>query len=123
VTGKSRRATDYAADILQAIGRIRAFSAGATFQDFDSNRMLQDAVLRNFEVIGEAAKCLMRDCAPLVAEHPEIPWKAMYEMRNLLAHRYFLVDLTIVWDAMQQNLPMLDQQIQSLQRKLAASPE
>lgn len=118
MTGKGSRAAGYVAGIREAIGHIRTFSATTDFSAFSDNRLLRDAVLHNFGVIGEAAAWLTRDCAPLVAQHPEIPWKAIVEMRHHLASRYFLIDSVVVWDTMQRTLPVLDRQMQDLQLEI-----
>jgi uncharacterized protein with HEPN domain len=118
LNAKGRRAGDYVADIRQAIERIQTYASGADFSAFSMSEMMRDAIVHNFEIIGEAAKCLTRDCPSLVALHPEVPWKAMSEMRNFLAHRYFLIDLVVVWNTMKRDLPVLDRQMQHMLQEL-----
>lgn len=69
--------------------------------------MAQDAVIRNFEVLGEASSNVERDHPAFVAVHPELPLSFAYEMRNALAHGYFKVDLGIVWKTIETDLLLL----------------
>ncbi len=90
--------------IIEAISKIRDYTQGMTLEQFCVNYMVQDAVIRNFEVIGEAARYV----PPEVEEsHPEVAWGRMRAMRNILAHEYDNVDLAVVWDAIQHDLPPL----------------
>jgi len=81
-------------DILEGIAKIERYMDGKTFQDFVADTLLVDAVLRNLEVIGEAAGHVPEDRQ---TRHPEIPWYEIKGMRNLVAHEYFGVSLDIVW--------------------------
>lgn len=83
----------YLAHILECIQKIERFTAGGR-ERFLADELVQDAVLRNFEVIGEAAKRL--DDAYRAA-HPEIPWRSLAGLRNVLIHQYEGVDLERVW--------------------------
>ena len=76
--------------------------------------------MRNFEIIGEACKSI-----PLALQrsHPEIPWKEMKGMRDILIHEYFGIDIKILWHASKKNLPTLKKQLKSLLRTLSASPK
>lgn len=91
-------------DILEAVLRIRDYTRGTTFEEFCGDKRTVDAVVRNLEVIGEAARNIDLD---IRARHPEIPWKRMLAMRNILAHEYFAVDLGILWQTANANLPPL----------------
>ena len=68
---------------------------------------MQDAVIRNIEIIGEAAKYLERQHPQFAAEHPAVPWAVIYAMRNRVSHGYFEVDLQIVWNTV-SDLPGLE---------------
>ena len=76
--------------------------------------MVQDAVIRNFEMIVEASRNIERANPGFVAPHPELPLSFAYEMRNVLVHGYFKVDLGVVWKTIEQDLPGLLQQIRAV---------
>lgn len=78
---------------------------------FLANRMAQDAVIRNFEIIGEASRNIERVAPEFVAAHPELPLSFAYDMRNILAHGYYKVDLGVVWKTVERDLPYLQEQV------------
>lgn len=108
-----QRLPDYLAHILQAIARIRHYTEDMDEVTFLQNEMVQDAVIRNFEIIGEASRNIDRFHPEFAEAHPEIPLAFAYEMRNALAHGYFKVDLEIVWKTIQNDLPELEKLIGS----------
>ncbi len=82
-------------DILECCDRVEEYVNGATEAGFRSSRMLQDALVRNIEVIGEAVK---NPSAELKAEHPEIAWSQIARMRDKIAHHYFRINPDVVWE-------------------------
>ena len=80
--------------------------------------MVQDAVLRNIENIGEAAKNIERTAPEFANLHADAPWAVLYAMRNRISHGYFKVDLEIVWKMLQRDLPELAEQIAKLANTL-----
>ncbi|MBV8620367.1 MAG: DUF86 domain-containing protein [Curvibacter sp.] len=102
---------DYLAHILEAIERIRSYVEGLDQTDFLSGQMVQDAVIRNLEVIGEASRNIQRAHPEFASAHPELPLALANDMRNALAHGYFKVDLEIVWKTIHHDLPSLQQQV------------
>lgn len=112
------RAADYLGHILQAIDRIESYTRELSEQEFLDSGIAQDAVIRNFEVIGEASRNLERHCPRFAAAHPELPLVIAYEMRNALAHGYFRVDLEIVWKTLRNDLPGLRRQVEDIAKKL-----
>jgi len=100
----------YLAHILECIEKIERFTGGGK-EDFLRNDMVQDAVVRNFEIIGEAAKRL--DDAYRLA-HPEVPWRALAGLRDVLIHQYEGVDLERVWAIVERDLPSLREAIAAL---------
>jgi uncharacterized protein with HEPN domain len=103
-------------DILQAIEAIDRYRAGER-GEFDQNEMLQVWFLRHLQIIGEAARHVpdeVRDMAP------DIPWNKIIGMRNILVHGYFTIDLDIVWDAVQQDVPLLKPAVVALLKQLEA---
>jgi uncharacterized protein with HEPN domain len=101
------RIPDYLGHILQAIERIERHTADVDEMAFLSSELIQDAVIRNLEIIGEAANNVLREDASFGAKHAEIPWQVMYAMRNRLSHAYDKVDMEIVWKTIQRDLPEL----------------
>lgn len=89
----SRNPRLYLEDIVMACSRIHEYTAGMGFDEFSRDRMKQDAVVRNLEVIGEAAKKLPSE---VTAAMPQVPWREVCGFRDVLAHQYFGVNYTIV---------------------------
>lgn len=108
------RVKDYLGHIQQAIERVQRYTSGIDEASFLSNELIQDAVIRNIEIIGESSNNIMK-CDPMFSEsHPGIPWRVIYTMRNRVSHGYFNVDLGIVWGALLNDLPALQQQVLEL---------
>jgi uncharacterized protein with HEPN domain len=112
------RVSDYLEHIQAAIERINRYTLDMTELAFLGNEQVQDAVLRNIEIIGEAARNIERSSPEFVAQHSEVPWEEVYLMRNRICHGYFSVDLEIVWHTVQRYIPELEQQIQKLKLEL-----
>lgn len=98
----------YIRHIYDCIGWINEYVQGGK-EAFFQDRKTQDAVIRNLEVIGQAVKDLGTD--GLTASHPETPWPQIAATRNFLAHQYLGVDLTLIWNIVEQHLPQMEQQI------------
>ena len=105
------RLRDYLGHILEAIDRIQEYLEDMDEIGFLANRMAQDAVIRNFEIIGEASRNIERVAPEFVAAHPELPLSFAYDMRNILAHGYYKVDLGVVWKTVERDLPYLQEQV------------
>ena len=109
------RVEDYLEHIAEAIELATGYLQ--EFDDFDAfqrHRRDQDAVIRNIEIIGEAASRIQQQAPEFVKAHPELPWLKMRGMRNKIIHNYFDVDLTVVWSTVKNDLPQLRQQIDGL---------
>ncbi len=119
MSDKNQRAAEYLGHILQAIERIERFTADTDEVGFLASEPIQDAVIRNFEIIGEASRNIERNCPEFAAAHRELPLPNAYEMSNALAHGYFRVDLAIVWKTIEGDLPALKAQVQAVVRGLA----
>lgn len=119
---KSLRVPDYLRHILQAIERIDRYTSDLDEVAFLSSELIQDAVIRNLEVIGEAANNIQRVDAAFATAHSEVPWEVMYAMRNRLSHGYDRVDFEIVFRTIQNDLPKLHRLVQAtLSQGLATS--
>jgi len=94
----------YLLHILEAIEKIEGYIASADFDDFSDNDMMIDAVVRELEIIGEAARNLSDSFQD---KHFEIPWYKIKAMRNVLIHEYFGVNLKVVWDTCKNDIPAL----------------
>ncbi|MGN6669390.1 MAG: HepT-like ribonuclease domain-containing protein [Trinickia sp.] len=114
---------DYLDHILEAIRRINRYTAGIDEVAFAGNEMVQDAVIRNFEIIGEASNNIEKHHPEFAASHPELPLAAAYQMRNAVAHGYSKVDLQIVWRTIRKELPRFFQQVERLLKELPASDD
>lgn len=125
MTRDKQRLADYLMHILEAIERIDRYTGDMTEVAFLENQMAQDAVIRNFEIIGEASHNIEREYPEFAAAHPELPLVPAYEMRNAVAHGYFKVDLELVWKTIHRDLPALHRQVrvllESFQRNDGAS--
>ncbi|MBI4937381.1 MAG: DUF86 domain-containing protein [Nitrosomonadales bacterium] len=108
------RISDYLEHILEAIERIDLYVSNTDEVAFLNDKKTQDAVIRNFEIIGEAAHNIERYHAEFAANHPDVPWTVIYAMRNRVAHGYFNVDLEMVWKTIHSDLPDLHAQIKQL---------
>lgn len=107
-----QRLPDYLGHILEAIERIQHYVDAMDEVGFLGSKLVQDAVIRNLEVIGEASRNIERAHPDFAAAHPELPLALANDMRNALSHGYFKVDLGIVWTTIQGNLPDLYAQVQ-----------
>lgn len=115
------RLIDYLKHILEAIQRIEEYVADLDEATFLQNKLVQDAVIRNFEVIGEASHNIEKRFPEFVADHPELPLANAYQMRNAIAHGYFEVDFEILWKTIHINLPGLHSKISGIKEKLLIS--
>ena len=91
-------------DILEAIEKIQRYVEAMAFDDFEKDSKTVDAVVRNFIIIGEAARNVPEE---VVVRHPSIPWRIMGDMRNFAVHEYWGVELRTVWETIQIDLPPL----------------
>ena len=92
----------YIEDILESMDKIERYINSLTYETFEKNDLVVDAVIRNIEIIGEASKNIPENVR---GEYPEIPWKRIVGLRNIAIHEYFGVDLTIIWEIITKNLP------------------
>ena len=105
----------YLEDILDAMSKIMIYSEGIGYDDFVENTMLNEAVIRNLEIIGEASKNMPQN---LRKQYPDISWKSMIGLRNIMIHEYFGVDLTIVWQIVTKNIPETKPMIEEMVKQI-----
>jgi uncharacterized protein with HEPN domain len=113
---KALRVPDYLGHILEAIERIEEYVSDMDELAFLSSKLVQDAVIRNIEIIGEASNNIQRVDPVFAAQHAEIPWQVMYAMRNRVTHGYDKVDFEMVWKTICNDLPELYQLVQTASR-------
>jgi uncharacterized protein with HEPN domain len=98
---------DFVGHILEAADRILHYTKGMSREEFFADTLKQDAVIRNIEIIGEAANNLLEADPGIAARYPSIPFAQIYGMRNRVAHGYFAVSLAMVWDSVEVDVPEL----------------
>ena len=105
----------YLDDILEAITRVEEYSAHPDYSSFKQDKKGIDAIIRNFEIMGEAAKKIPSD---LRSQYPDMPWTEMMGMRNKMIHEYYGVDTQILWKTIKDNLTQLKPQITKMLQDL-----
>lgn len=99
-----RSLSEFLQDILDTIADIETFTANVEFEAFQGNREKVLAVVKSIEILGEAVKKIPDD---IRNQYPEIPWKAIAGMRDVLVHEYWGIDINVVWATVQEGLPPL----------------
>lgn len=99
-------------DILTSIGKIERYTAGMEQAQFRQDEKTLDAVVRNLEIVGEAARQLPEEFA---AQYPEVPWQQIRGLRNRIVHDYFGLDLEIIWQIISHDLPQLRDHLAELE--------
>ena len=97
--------------ILIAIGNVQKFLEGKTFEDLCQDKILFYAVVKNIEIVGEAANNLTKE---MQVQHPEVQWKDVISMRHVLVHDHYSIDARTAWQTAQENLPQLKEQIEKI---------
>jgi uncharacterized protein with HEPN domain len=101
----------YLEDIKSSCLKIQRYTVGMNFENLRQDDRTYDAVIRNFEIIGEAARSMP---AEIQQKHPEISWRAIAALRNIVAHEYFGIKDEIIWDIVSQKIPELLAQVQTI---------
>jgi uncharacterized protein with HEPN domain len=105
----------YFDDILTAIDRILEYTQNHDFLSFKRDYKTVDAVIRNFEIIGEAAKNIPSE---IKGQYSDVPWDEMYSLRNRISHAYFGVDYEIIWSILTDYLPENKSQIEKISKEI-----
>ncbi|PWR71857.1 DUF86 domain-containing protein [Methanospirillum stamsii] len=101
----------YLSDIMEAINNIQKYVGNNSFEDFLTDQMRIDAVVRNFEIIGEATKNISNE---IKVQFPKTDWRSIAGFRDILIHGYFGIDIEIVWDVIENKLPELKEEINQI---------
>jgi uncharacterized protein with HEPN domain len=112
--GLDLRLADYLEHITGAILRIEQYTEDCDEVGFLNSTLIQDAVLRNIEIIGEASHSIEVRFPEFAKKHSDVPWSVAYYTRNVIAHGYFKVDLELVWKMIQTDLPPMYAQVKQL---------
>jgi len=97
--------------ILESVQLIEEYSKNMTASKFHKKRATQDAIIRRLEIIGEAVKNLP---ISFKVKYPDVPWKQMAGMRDILIHEYFDVDLSLTWKVVKQELPLIKKKLSEI---------
>ena len=95
-------------DILEAVGKIFEYTKGFTRDQFLTDRKTVEAVVWNLQIIGEASKNVPEEIRSV---YPDLPWRDMTGLRNIIVHQYFEINLDVIWKVIQNDLPGLERQI------------
>lgn len=112
---KQRDPLMFLLDILYSIRKIEKYSKNMSLSDLKRNHLVVDAIIRNFEIIGEAVKNIPKD---VKNRYPHIAWKEAAGFRDVLIHDYFRIDVEAVWDTIKNNLPEFKKHILSVIKSL-----
>ncbi len=108
------RTGDFLAHISAALERTLRYVEDIDEEAFLRDEMLQDAVIRNLAIIGEACRTIEIHDPVFAAAHPKLPLRAAYAIRNALVHSYFMIDLELVWRTLRDDLPRLQAMVRTL---------
>lgn len=116
----SRNWLFYLEDIVESARKIRRYTEGVTFAQFRAQDLIVDAVVRNLEIIGEAAKHLPAEAKILT---PDVDWSKAAGFRDVIAHGYFGLDLHVIWDVVQTKIPLISQSAEQVLDQFRDRPQ
>ena len=102
-------------DILESIKAIEEYSKGMNKEKLELSRLIQNAIIREIKIIGQAVKNIPIN---IKNEHKEIEWRKIAGMRDIIIHGYFRVDLNAVWNVIEKDIPILKKQIEKLKQEI-----
>ena len=111
----SREWTFHLTDMLTCCDRISRYASGLTRKSFETNEMAYDAIIRNIQLLGEAARHIPDETKRTA---PDIEWRSVIAVRNILVHGYFSIDNDIVWDIIQNKIPPMCKSLAVLKSKI-----
>jgi uncharacterized protein with HEPN domain len=118
VSKEDLTARDFIGHILEAADRVLHYTKGMSREEFFADTLKQDAVIRNVEIIGEATNNLLEADPSIAGKYPSIPFAQIYGMRNRVAHGYFAVSLSMIWDTVEVDVPELREKIAKVLEEL-----
>ncbi len=118
---RSFRIRDYLEHMEEAVERVAKYTQGKSQEEFLADPLLQDAVMRNFNVLGEAANNCVKVSPSIAVQFPNLPFARIYGLRNQLTHGYTTVDLEILWNVVEKDVPELRKQIASVLETMSES--
>ncbi|MCP2619131.1 DUF86 domain-containing protein [Candidatus Aminicenantes bacterium AC-335-A11] len=101
--------------MLRAINKINRYTENISLEEFKKNELIQDGVVRNLEIIGEATKNIPES---IKKDNPDVEWKKIGGLRDILIHVYFGIDTEIIWDIIKNKVPELKEKIENILAKL-----
>lgn len=101
----------YLEDILVSAAKVQRYTNGLSFEDFLVDELVFDAVVRNLEIIGEAAKNVPQEVRD---RYPDVQWRRIAGLRDVLAHAYFSLEAIALWDIVQDGIPLLVKQVEQI---------
>lgn len=111
----SRQPDVYLNDMLGAIEKIHRYTFKMSYESFEKDELVQDATIRNLEILGEAAKKIPDE---IKQAYSDVEWKKVAGLRDILIHDYFGIDTVIIWDVIQNKLPSLQKSLRKISKDL-----
>lgn len=110
-----RESSAYLKDILESISRVKEYTQNLSKEEFEKKKLIVDGTMRNLEIIGEAVSQLPKEVKD---QYPQVSWQDIKNFRNVVAHRYFMLNEDRIWDVIRNRLDSLEKQVKLILTKL-----